>query len=96
MSKERVDAQAAKFGLKCIETSALSGFNVEEVFKEMGKLALNRVEAEKRELEQERTKRDNGVDINAYGKNNGGLAAGVASEVLPSIAVRALILVRYV
>ena len=76
VSKERVDAQAAEFGLTCIETSALSGFNVEEVFKEMGKMALNRVEAEKRELQQERAKRDNGVDINAYGKSGGGGGGG--------------------
>ena len=39
-------------------------------------MALNRVEAEKRELQQERAKRDNGVDINAYGKSGGGGGGG--------------------
>ena len=57
-----------------METSALSGLNVEDVFFEMGKLALERIESEKEELLNERNRRDNGVKIdnNGGGKNGGG------------------------
>ena len=46
VSRERAQAQADEFGLKTMETSALSGLNVEDVFFEMGKLALERIESE--------------------------------------------------
>ena len=49
VSRERAQAQADEFGLKIMETSALSGLNVEDVFFEMGKLALERIESEKEE-----------------------------------------------
>ena len=68
VSRERAQAQADEFGLKTMETSALSGLNVEDVFFEMGKLALERIESEKEELLNERNRRDNGVKID----NNGG------------------------
>ena len=71
VSKERAQAQAEEFGIKCMETSALSGLNVEEVFFEMGKLALERIQLEKQEMANQR---DNGININSYGdgssKNN--------------------------
>ena len=73
VSRERAQAQADEFGLKTMETSALSGLNVEDVFFEMGKLALERIESEKEELLNERNRRDNGVKIdNNGGGNNGG------------------------
>ena len=73
VSRERAQAQADEFGLKIMETSALSGLNVEDVFFEMGKLALERIESEKEELLNERNRRDNGVKIdNNGGGNNGG------------------------
>ena len=74
VSRERAQAQADEFGLKTMETSALSGLNVEDVFFEMGKLALERIESEKEELLNERNRRDNGVKIdnNGAGKNGGG------------------------
>jgi Ras-related protein Rab-8A len=74
VSRERAQAQADEFGLKTMETSALSGLNVEDVFFEMGKLALERIESEKEELLNERNRRDNGVKIdnNGGGKNGGG------------------------
>eukprot|EP00942_MAST-04A_sp_MAST-4A-sp1_P007720 g7720.t1 len=74
VSRERAQAQADEFGLKIMETSALSGLNVEDVFFEMGKLALERIESEKEELLNERNRRDNGVKIdnNGGGKNGGG------------------------
>ena len=73
VSRERAQAQADEFGLKIMETSALSGLNVEDVFFEMGKLALKRIESEKEELLNERNRRDNGVKIdNNGGGNNGG------------------------
>eukprot|EP00943_MAST-04B_sp_MAST-4B-sp1_P008694 g8694.t1 len=64
VSRERVHAQAKEFGIKCMETSALSGLNVEEVFFEMGKLALERIQLEKQDLVNQR---DNGININNYG-----------------------------
>ena len=64
VSKERAQAQAEEFGIKCMETSALSGLNVEEVFFEMGKLALERIQLEKQDLVNQR---DNGININNYG-----------------------------
>ena len=74
VSRERAQAQADEFGLKIMETSDLSGLNVEDVFFEMGKLALERIESEKEELLNERNRRDNGVKIdnNGGGKNGGG------------------------
>jgi len=68
VSTTRLEAFANEQGLKWIETSALSGHNVEQVFAELGKDVLTRLEKKKQKTEENRS----GELVNINTRDRGG------------------------